>query len=490
MKNDFKKNLVVIVSISLLIKMLGLLYRFVLARILNIDGMTLFSLLSPIMSLALCLSNLSIPVVVNQKVSENSTNDTYSNRSLMLSAFRITLISSSIISIILLVFGTYITKNIYKNELLYIPLITTIPLIYLSNFSGVFKGYLDAHRYFKISAKSNLYEQIFKIISSTLLVLILGKKGLIPAVIGAVIGMVFSEVVSFLYLLIKVKKITNFKYIKKTENTHKEILNQATPLTINHLIFSFVSFLEPILFTFSTNIIGYTNNEAQRFFALVTSYAFPLLTMAFFASHSISKAIFPYISSNKTNTKENNFLIKKSLLFSLAIGIINFNVTFFYPELLLKILYNNTESYKIVRILSPFYLFYYFSPVLVTALQALGHEKKLLINNVISHIIELILIIILCQIKSIGLYGICYSIGICFIVGQFLHYLTLRKKIHFRIDFNTIMNLFIFIAFNMFLNFFLIDKLLPIINIILINSLSLLIIMFYYKKSLIDGGNK
>ena len=150
-------NIEVILIVGITIKVLGLVYKILLTRILTIEGMRIMSFVFPTLSLVLCLSSLSISTVVNQNIAAKLN----TSRTILKSAFRITFISSSILSICLLLsFPLY--KVIYQNSFIYYPLLICIPLIYLSNTSGLFKGYLEANNNFKIPYFSNLYEQIAK----------------------------------------------------------------------------------------------------------------------------------------------------------------------------------------------------------------------------------------------------------------------------------------------------------------------------------------
>ncbi|MDE5868497.1 MAG: hypothetical protein K2H02_06085, partial [Anaeroplasmataceae bacterium] len=148
-------NVEAILIIGTTIKILGLIYRIFLTRYLTIEGMRIMSLIFPTLSLVLCLSSLSIQTVVNQNVAAKLAK----SKTILKSAFRITVVSSSLISIVLLLsFPIY--KIIYQNSFIYYPLLICIPLIYFSNISGIMKGYLEANYNFKTTYFSNLYEQI------------------------------------------------------------------------------------------------------------------------------------------------------------------------------------------------------------------------------------------------------------------------------------------------------------------------------------------
>lgn len=120
------------------------------------------SLVFPTLSLALCLSSLCIPAVVNQNIAANLFTHHTRASTIVKAALRITFISSSLISLILMAsFPLY--KVIFETSFIYYPLLMSVPLIYISNCTGVLRGYLEAKNRFDTTYLANLFEQITKI---------------------------------------------------------------------------------------------------------------------------------------------------------------------------------------------------------------------------------------------------------------------------------------------------------------------------------------
>nr|MDE6655410.1 oligosaccharide flippase family protein [Anaeroplasmataceae bacterium] len=271
-------NIEVILIVGTTIKVLGLVYKIFLTRILTIEGMRIMSFVFPTLSLVLCLSSLSIQTVVNQNISARLN----SSRTILKSAFRITFISSSVISIILLLsFPLY--KIIYQNSFIYYPLLICIPLIYLSNTSGLFKGYLEANNNFKTPYFSNLYEQIAKFTLTFSMLFIFAKQSLEFKIFMCFFALMLSEVVSFTYLFYKVRKKHKFAYrMVETKGYEKNILKQALPLTLDQLAVTITGYLEPLIFYYAMGLNGATIYESTLYYTQVCSYAVPLLLFAQF----------------------------------------------------------------------------------------------------------------------------------------------------------------------------------------------------------------
>lgn len=477
MNLSIKKSITTILSISLIVKLLGFIYKFFVARFLGFDGMTVFSLLSPILSLSLCLSSLSIPTVVNQKVSENISKKTYSNRLFILSSLKLTFLSSTIICLALLILGKIISNFIYKNPYLEYPIYLLIPIIFFSNMSGVLKGYLDAHNLFKTTQTANLIEQITKIFFCLVCITLLNKENLTTIIIAIVIILGLCEINSFTFLILKIRKITPLT-INKEALEYKPIIKKAIPLTLDHLICSIVSFLEPIILY---NIVDY--GEGLKYYTIISGYASTLLLMSHFICHGINKAFFPkYCAINEK--KEIYKTFNKALFLSLFVGIINLNICFFHSKTALNLLYGTDIACTIVKELSIFYFITYTNPLIVCILQAKSYEKELLINTIISHITELILLISLCFI--FGIKGFKYTIIISSLFDFLLNYITLRNNLGFKFCINKIIKIIILLSINFTISILIKNE---IVSFIISNIITLYILFIYFKIRNLNNVN-
>lgn len=423
------KSIRSIFIITLLIKILGLIYKMILTRILKIDGMVVYSLLTPALALSICLSSYNIQIVCNQKVSENTVKPT---RKILKSAAKINIITSSLVSLcILLAFPFY--KSIYDNPAIYYPLLTIIPLIFFSNFSGIMKGYLEAKKDFTIPGISNLLEQCSKIALSILFLYLFRHEDVYMKVFYAFLAMSLSEIISFTYLLYKLKQSTRIYWRRTEDNQKKEILKQATPLTLEHCIISLVSFFEPIVFFFAAGLANIQTNEATLMYALCNQYAVPLLIIAAFISTTLGKTLFPYISPCKKDLSQIKERLDLAFIITLTVSIINFNICFFHSDTILMILYGDKTSKPIVTFLAVFFFFSYYSPILVSILQASKCEFYLFIESIWLNLVGLIITFGGLFIESIGVFSLPLSIGVTSILKNISNYIYIHKNLNYKI---------------------------------------------------------
>ena len=153
---NLKKNLKTVLILGIIIKILGLIYKVLTTRILGLEGMRILSLITPSISLCICLSSFSIQPICNQNIASNIKSGKVKVSVILVSCLKITILTSSIVSILMI--GSFpIYKYLFENSYIYYPLLASIPLIYISNFSGIIKGYLEANNIFKTTYLANIF---------------------------------------------------------------------------------------------------------------------------------------------------------------------------------------------------------------------------------------------------------------------------------------------------------------------------------------------
>lgn len=388
-------------------------------RMLGLEGMRLISMIMPSLSLCLAVSSLSIQSVCNQNIASNYTFKTTRISVIMLSCLKITLTSSCLISIFMLLsFPIY--KYIYNDSFIYFPLLLCIPLLFFSNISGVMKGYLEANDEFRITYFSNVVESLTKIVFTVVLLYIFKDYSIQIKAIIVFFSLSISELSSNIVLSYKIKHKRKIRLIK-TNKYERQILKQAIPLTLSSLTNTLVGYITPFIFYYAASKSGIDFMQSTTYYALVTSYAIPLLLSGEAGIQTISKLTFPKITKSINDKNELNKIIDKSLIFAIVISVFSFSLYQFQTDLMLKIMYGDTLSLSIVKILSFVFLFTYIDPIFTTILQSFKKEKGLLLITIFTQIITTISIFFLTINPNIGLLG--YVIGLS--IGSILKFISL-----------------------------------------------------------------
>ena len=435
MKISIFKNLSILLSFGLIVKVLGLFNKIILSRALEIDGLAYYTKLIPIATLFMTIASFSLGPVITQSVSKNISTIPYSNRDLIKKSFVTATITASTISLVHLLLNYVICHYLLKMDILIKPFIFFIPLYYLQSYTAIFKGYFHGHGRMQIYATGQLLEQIVRIILVYILVIPQMKISLINGVVAAIITLSIGEIIQNLYMFICVLFFTKLKNKTTIKTEYKEIIKPAISLTINKLFTSVTMFLEPIIYTYAFLKTGLSTKIADELYAVIHGYAIPIILTTNFISIAIENAILPSltIAHNNKDFKKVNEIINKSLLLCFIPGAIMSFICFNYSYELMNLFYKTTRGALYIKIMAIPSFIAYFEGVFVSLLIATDNEKKLVINTIITNFLHLLTIFILVSIPYFNAMGLVISFAISMILSTLLLYNISRKITSYRI---------------------------------------------------------
>ncbi len=406
---NLKNNIKILLFTTIGLKMLGFFHKIIFARFLDISILESMTLLSPLLSLALVLSSASLPSIINKEVSIALTNKNYSNRKIISSSLKITFSLSLLISFLFILSSFYLSTYIYQKPELFYPLIITIPLIIFSNFSGIIKAYLEAHENFKYPVLSNLIEQIFK--TSILIITIVFFKNRSDQFILIILSLslTIAEILSFSYLLLKIRKMTKLTLLKTTFTYDKKLLKPSFYLTLFALIFTLSAFLEPLIYYHFSAKTLISSELTRIIYTSLHSLILPMIQIASFLTYVLVKIFYPRFAKIKDNDLlEKN--IKLAFYILLPINLVLFNLSVYLPKETLFFFFRKNNGYEILYFLAPITLYTFISPLVTALIQTKGYEKKLFKSGIISIVFSIISLMIFSLNQKTALYSLIYAL--------------------------------------------------------------------------------
>lgn len=408
MKNKFVKSTLILMLGGAITKILGMIIKIVTNRLIGVEGLGVYMLITPTFMLLIAIAQLGFPIAISKLVAEEKNN----NKNLVFSSLPISLTINIIIMIILLFSSSYISNNLlHDKRTLYAIRSIGFVLPFIS-ISSILRGYFFGKQRMFPHIISNVTEDAVRLITIIIGVPIALKKGIESAVSFIVLSNIVSELSSILVLFFFLPK--NFKITKEdispNKKNIKDILNISIPTTGSRLIGNIGYFLEPIILTFFLLKTGYTNTYIVKEYGILNGYVMPMLLLPSFFTLAISQALIPIVSKSYS---DNNIIyvkkkIKQSILFSSLIGIPATIIFILIPEIPLKLIYNTTSGSTYMKYMAPICLLYYFQAPLSSSLQAMGKAKDSLKGTIIGVSVKLIILAIGCNLK-IGLWGLVIS---------------------------------------------------------------------------------
>lgn len=426
MKDKFIKSTITLIIGGFITKVLGLFIKIIMTRNIGIEGISLYMLILPTFSLAMTITNLSMPIAISKLISE----DKYNNKNILFSTIPISISINIITIFILIISSKYISTNLLHDERCIYPIIAisfTLPFISMSN---IIRSYFFGKQQMLPHVISNIIEQITRIILICIITPKLVKNGVISAVCSLILVNIISETISFLILFIFLpnKLSLTKKDIIPNKGYIKNILNISIPNTSGRIISNIFYFFEPILLTHFLLKNGLTKEYITIQYGIIEGYILPLITLPNFFSIAISNSLLPTISNlfSKNDLKGIKRKLKQSTLVSLLIGLTTITLLFIFPEFFLKLIYNTNQGKNYLLILLPVFIIYYISPNLSSILQGINESKKLVQNELIGIIFKLLSITIL-PFFNIGIYSFIIGIILNILITNLLNYLTIKK---------------------------------------------------------------
>jgi stage V sporulation protein B len=264
--------------------------------------------------------------------------------------------------------------------------------------------------------------------------------GIEYAAAAAMVSSVIGELVSLIYLMtaFKLKKRFRlrknfFQFVHSGKQTFKELMDIALPTMGSRMIGSVAWFFEPIVVVHSLALAGVITVEATKQYGALTGFAMPLLMLPSFITFSLATSLVPAISEANTqnNKKLIEYRLQQALRFAFLSGGLAVVVLYVLANPLMELMYGSAKGSYFIRLMAPFFLFYYYQGPLQAVLQALNLARAAMINSLIGAIVKTAVIFLLASQASFGINGVALGIIVGFVLVTVLHFATVLKKISF-----------------------------------------------------------
>lgn len=430
LNNKFVIGTVILLTGGFFSKFLGFILKIIVTRMIGIEGVELYSLITPTFGLFITIATFSFPTAISKIVSIPNR----SSKKAIFSIIPISLLLNILTFIIIFLIANPLSNRFLHEPRLYYPLLSIGFVLPFIGMSSIIKGYYWGKQRMGIYILSNIVEQIVRITILLWLIPICLNKSLVLTVSVIILVNMLSELSSIVVMLFGLPKGVSISRedIKLQKNEVKEILGISIPMTSSKIIGCIAHFLEPIILTSVLTSVGYSSKFIIREYGILNGYSLSLLLLPQFFTMSISTSLIPELSKYYS-IKDYDMCkkrVKQIVSLSLLIGLVSTSLIFCIPEYFLKLIYNTTLGSNYIRILAPFFLLYFINTPINNALQAIDRSKEAMFTTIISSIIKLILIGVL-SIFKIGIYGLIISIIVNLIISSFMDYKFLKGALEY-----------------------------------------------------------
>lgn len=414
---------------SLVCKIIGAVYRIPLTNLLGTTGMGTYQTVFPLFTILLTLSSGGITQAMSALLSSADDNEKYN----LLKAGTIQVgLLGFLIGVLTFLFAPVFAflQGAKNAELGYRVL---APVIVISGFSAVIKGYFQSKSNVYPTMLSNLIEQVTKLISGLSLGYYLLPKGIEYAIFGAFSGSLIGEICCFLFLLFRYS-FSKDKPLKTLSTPISydffRVLRAVIPIVSSGLILPVCALLDSISVI---NVLTLTNGSAflaTSKYGILSGVVSTLINLPVVFTVALGVTVTPTLCKEKNSDgilQKANLSAKLALFICIPLSLILLVlsrpiISFLYPSLSAG---EQSLSAKLLALstlgIAPLGITQIYSALLY----ATGLGAKSTKNLIYSAFVKCLLTPI--ALYFLDIYGACIVSALCYFMSAFLNYNTWKK---------------------------------------------------------------
>ena len=428
-KNPIIYGTIILSFSGLFCRGIGFFYHLFISRTFGEEAMGIFQLTSPILMLAFSLTGAGMQTAISKYTasfvakSKNETAGSY-----LFYGCLISFVLSTLYSLLIYCNSEVIAIHILGEKKCALLLRICAFSFPLSSLHCCFNGYFYGRKNTKLPSLTQIAEQIVRIGSVLIIYWLYRIQNTAPTIAITCLGMLLGEAaalfLSAMFYLHKfsgtfssphsplpTNKKNNFSLTWKIPG---QLLSYSIPLTLNRVFVNLLQSYEAISLPSALKNYGYSSKAALSIYGVLTGMALSFVMFPSTFTNSVSVLLLPTVSEVESQSGENTQnqkltkIIHKTILFSLALGVLCTLFFYFLGNHCGEILFHSTLAGRFIKILSFLCPFLYLKLTLCSVLNGLKKTKETLWINLFS--ISLRLASIMFFVPNIGINGYLYGL--------------------------------------------------------------------------------
>ena len=327
---------------TLIIKIMGAVYKIPLCNLLGSKGVGLYQMVFPVYSLCITIACGGLPTAMTQIIAKG-----YNAENLLKKCLKSFLAIAIVLSLAIVVFSNKIALAQGDNSarLLYFAI---APAILFVSVICCFRGYFQGKGNFKPTAFSQMIEQVVKCVFGVI-ALLLVKRNIIIRTLFACFAITFSEIIALVYLALKYKKYRK-KTLENNLNTKisfKQLFIIIAPITFALLFFPLASFIDSFI------VVNALKNSyferATEVYGIYAGGVETIIALPVALLHNLSLGYLPTLTKNNGGIKALAFTFILSVVCGNSFFSICREVVFWWNKRVFRFINNFTSICKYKR---------------------------------------------------------------------------------------------------------------------------------------------
>lgn len=445
---SFVKGALILAVASVLVKVIGAVFRIPLTNLVGEYTMGLYSMAYRYYSILLTVATAGIPIAISKMISESRALSRPRETSrIFKTAMGLCIAIGLAGSIVLIAFSEKLA--LATNDINAAPSIVALaPAVLFMACTAAFRGYFQGHENMVPTALSQIIEALSRLFVGLALAWLLLKNGYDGKYIsaGIITGITFGTVLTVLMMLLfawrkrslEGKLPDGGEKMRKSSEILSSLLKIAVPVTLGSLVMNVTSTIDMFLITNRLASLGYDSEATTSMFGIYENYALPIFNLVPSIIISLNVSVTPTISAaHAVGDREK---LTRTLLSALRIVVI-----FTLPAAVgisvlskpvLSILYTSAADVAIaapvLTILGIASFFLCASSLTSTSMQALGHATIPLITMLVGAVVKVAANYVLIAIPGIELSGAAIGTVLCYVIITVLNMMCLSRLVGFK----------------------------------------------------------
>lgn len=468
--NQFLIQGSILAAASLIVRIIGLIYRIPLTRIIGDEGMGSYTLASELYSLALILSSYSLPLAVSKLVAAKNITKEYRNSYRIFVCAMGFSVVVGLAAFLILFFGAEFFATVMNNDPnAILPLKVLAPTLFIFAVMGVYRGFYQGKNTMIPTAVSQVIEQVINAIVSVVAAYYLMKSysasanvaaygatgATLGTLIGALAGLLFLMFVYLMYRPVLRRQINSDrnKYMDSYKDIFKMLLVTISPIILSQTVYHVSGVVDYAMFgnimankevTYFDNIVFnntdpgnlYSTENIRILLGIYGNKYRNLSNVPVAIASAIGAAIVTSIAAAKARGMDSVIRNKShvAIKFNMIIAIpaaVGMGVLA-YPILEMLFPGSNQLDANYLRLGAIAIVFYSLSTVTTAILQGINRLKVPVINAAISLGVHVILIYFLLKFTPLSGYSLVIGNVTFALVICILNWVSIEKYLEYR----------------------------------------------------------
>lgn len=433
---------IILTMTGLISRTIGFFYRIYLSRLFGEEGMGIYQLISPVLSLSFSLTAAGYQTAISRFVAAQTAKEKRISYQPVLVGLSISLPLSLLCNAVVFLGSDFIAVKLLQEARTASMLRILSFSIPISAVHSCINGYFYGLKKAGVPAVTQLLEQLSRVgcvyaVSSYAL-----SRGQEPAINVAVLGLTFGELVSMIISVVSIYicyardhhahtatadtapnptlvyglSDTLQRHIRNAIPVYGSILGMALPLTANRIVLNILQSIESVSIPARLRLYGYDTATALSVYGVLTGMAMPLIFFPNALTGSVSVLLLPMISENYTlgNMKAVKEATLRTIKYCLLLGFSCMGVFVLLGDWAGTALFNSALAGHFITTLGFICPFMYLDTTLSSILQGLGLAGHIFIMNVTCLLLRLAFVFV--TIPHVGITGYLWGI----LAGQIL----------------------------------------------------------------------